>query len=156
MLTIEKKIIFERDFFDLLSKDVIKERIVIVDIETTGLSADYNSVFLIGILYFKLDSYFYKQLLVEKDLDEYELLFSINKLVNNYDLIINYNGNSFDIPFLEKRMKKYGINSHFANISTLDIYKSMKKYKHLLNASNLKLQTIEKIFGYKRIDNSGL
>ncbi len=40
--------------------------------------------------------------------DEEELIEKLNKKINEFDLIVTYNGDNFDFPFVKKRAEKYG------------------------------------------------
>lgn len=122
-----------------------------MDIETTGLSRKKDTIYLVGILYFKkgwyLDQYFLNTLENEKLL----LKEVINRL-NNFKKIITYNGESFDLPFINTRARKYTLEESIDLDKSLDLYRLIKKDKDILNLKNLKLKTIEESLGYFRED----
>ena len=62
-----------------------------LDIETTGLSPDRSIITLVGIL----DSDGYHSFVHGRNLDD------LREAVEKYDLIVTYNGASFDLPFIE-------------------------------------------------------
>lgn len=152
MIQINNKILI-KDTINLISKNIEKNKTIIIDIETTGFSPTYNYIFLIGCIYYCKGNYYIIQWLCEKEEDEYELLFTFNKFIKDFNFIIHYNGNSFDIPFIEKRMKFYNINNNFKRFEQLDLYNVLRPYKELLGLENLKLKTVEKYCKYDREDS---
>ena len=63
-----------------------------LDIETTGLSPDYNIITLVGIL----DSEGYHAFVFDQNLSD------LREALERYDLIVTFNGASFDLPFIER------------------------------------------------------
>lgn len=84
-----------------------------IDIETTGLAADFG--FILGacikpsgskkILEFRIDSYpDYR-----KDLcDDHRLVMDIKEAMSQFDVLIHFNGNDFDMPFIDTRLAIWG------------------------------------------------
>ncbi len=62
-----------------------------LDIETTGLSPDYSIITLVGIL----DREGYHAFVYDRNLSD------LREALERYDLIVTYNGASFDLPFIE-------------------------------------------------------
>jgi uncharacterized protein YprB with RNaseH-like and TPR domain len=123
---------------------------VYIDIETTGLSARFNRIYMVGCLYASTEGFSIRQWMTEKPEDEYELLYSLSSWLKGTKLLVHYNGSSFDIPFLRKRMVSYGIS--FPEVRQLDIMRLLSPYKVAFNFSNMKLKTIEKSLGHDRED----
>ena len=63
-----------------------------LDIETTGLSPDYSIITLVGIL----DREGYHAFVYDRN------LLDLREALEQYDLIVTYNGASFDLPFIER------------------------------------------------------
>ena len=82
-----------------------KEKIIYFDIETTGFSRKYCIVYLIGCMYYSGDKLCYTQWLAENFNDEANVLMAFNKFIKDFDTVIHFNGNSFDIPFVTERGK---------------------------------------------------
>ena len=142
----KKNIDYERYFSN---KDVC-----FVDIETTGLSRNYNPIYLIGVLYYlrnkgvwTITQYFSNNIEEEKD-----VLNEFVKFVSSFDQIITYNGESFDIPFINYRLIHNRIFYEVPRDKSLDIYKIIKNNRYYLSLDNLKLKTIEKYLGIYRED----
>ncbi|WMM23629.1 ribonuclease H-like domain-containing protein [Tissierella sp. MB52-C2] len=129
-------------------------KVCFMDIETTGLNRNNSVIYLIGLLYFNEDikswmliQYFANSL--NKELDV------LNKFIDDlsiFDKIITFNGDSFDIPFIEHRLRKYNINYVFDKEKSFDLYQIIKKNRYYLNLPNLKLKTIERSLGFIRED----
>lgn len=130
----------------------IFEDSVFVDIETNGLSSAVNSIISISVLLKeKTDNIIY-QLFASSEKEEEEILDIFVNLVQNKKFIITYNGKSFDISFLNSKLKKYGKDFSLNTLTSIDLYKDMKSIKEKLNIDNVKLKTVEKYFGITRND----
>lgn len=149
MIVINKS--FNLDTKFLLNKFNSLDDVVLFDIETTGFSPKYNMIYMIGCIYFSNNKVHMIQWLAEKDADEYAVLYEFNKFIRSYTAIISFNGDSFDLPFINKRANFYKINFDHDFISH-DIYKLLKPFKTILGLDNCKLKTVEKYLGIHRID----
>lgn len=125
-----------------------------VDIETTGLSRKYNSIYLVGLLYYndEVNLWVLKQLFAESLNEEKDLLEVLIELVHDTKNIITYNGESFDIPFINARLQHWNINFDISLENSFDLYRVVRSYKYLLNLDNLKLKTLERSLGIYRDD----
>ncbi|WP_180339327.1 ribonuclease H-like domain-containing protein [Peptoniphilus catoniae] len=117
---------------------------IILDIETTGLSRQKDTIIILGLLeiekFAKIKIYFAENLKEEVD-----LLLNLN--VDNRKLI-TYNGNRFDLPFIKNKEQFYSIKT--SSYVSFDLYDYIKKYKYLLNLDSYKQKNIEKFLGYER------
>ncbi len=125
-----------------------------IDIETTGLDKNKQIIYLIGLLSYDdytsnwvLKQYFSNELGSEKTLLE-----TFMKDISLFDNLINYNGDRFDIPFINHRLKVNGIDDFISINNSYDLYKTIKVNKDYLKLENLKLKTVEKSLGYFRED----
>ena len=137
-----------------MSKYFSERNICFLDIETTGLSRKYNEIYLIGIVYYnsKSDYWALKQFFANNLEEEKEILMEFNEMILDFDLIIHYNGSSFDLPFIESRMKYFNMKSNIKEINSFDIYREIRKNQGYLELDNLKLKTVEESLGIYRID----
>ena len=130
-----------------------KERLLFLDIETTGLSAVTSSVFLIGCAYQDKESNVTEiQFFAENPSEEKQLLISFFLFAADYDHFVTYNGNRFDIPFLEKRCRKNSLSYDFSSFSMTDLYKCIKPYGKILKLTDLKQKTVEICMNIQRED----
>ena len=74
------------------------------------------------------------------------------ELIKDFDTVIHFNGNSFDIPFVTERGKKYNLEFDFDNYQSIDIYKPVSKLNHILKMENNKQKSFEKLLGINRSD----
>lgn len=80
-------------------------RILYLDTETTGLSGGVGTLaFLVGVGYFEENRFVVKQWLMRDYPEERYLLASLEELLSGFDLIITFNGKTFDVPLLQSRM----------------------------------------------------
>lgn len=130
-----------------------KEQILFFDIETTGLSADVSSLYLIGCLFYKDNSFTMIQWFANDYQSECCMLTAFFNFLKNYKLLIHYNGTSFDIPYLLKKCEQYHLPYNFSQIKNIDLYKIIYPYKKRLSLPNLKQKTIEQWLGFIRTDS---
>lgn len=131
-----------------------KDNICFIDIETTGLNRNNNMIYLIGVLYLDCttDNWILNQYFAQDMDKEQGILEKFIDDISHFDKIITFNGESFDLPFIEHRLNKYGINYVFDKSKSFDLYQLIKKNRYYLNLPNLKLKTIELSLGYIRED----
>ena len=143
---------FLPDFYPYLSPAYREKKAIYFDIETTGLSAQSSYVYLIGCAYEEEGTYYLSQWLCTEPSEEKELLRIFFEKVQEYDLIVHYNGTVFDLPFLEKKAKRHCISSPLSDLESLDLYSVARNRKSLFSLPNLKLKTMEEFFGFPRAD----
>jgi uncharacterized protein YprB with RNaseH-like and TPR domain len=82
----------------------LDRRAVFIDLETTGLSGGAGTVaFLVGCGYFDLGAFQVRQFLLTSYSAERALLAAAAELFGEADLIVTYNGKTFDVPVMETR-----------------------------------------------------
>ena len=75
-----------------------------IDLETTGLSGGAGTVaFLVGCGYFDLGAFQVRQFLLTSHAGERALLAAVAEFFDEADLIVTYNGKTFDVPVMETR-----------------------------------------------------
>lgn len=135
-----------------------KGDVLLFDIETTGLKKETTQVYLIGCAYYQQDSWMIRQYLAESALDEREILESFFQFASGYSCLVHFNGESFDIPYLDYKQEYYGLNFDFSKFRSVDIYKRAKPLRKLLDRKSLSQKSIEEFLGIDRNDqmNGGL
>jgi uncharacterized protein YprB with RNaseH-like and TPR domain len=79
-------------------------RTIFIDLETTGLSGGAGTVaFLVGCGYFDLGAFQVRQFLLTSFASERALLAAAADFFDGADLIVTYNGKTFDVPMMESR-----------------------------------------------------
>ncbi len=152
-MKIYSKLIKDTKYFNIINFiPFYDDKALYIDIETTGFRRTHDMIYLVGLLYIKNNELTITQFLCEKPEDEYELLFKLNQLISEFKTLVHFNGDSFDIPFIKSRMNLYRMKENLSKLNSFDFYKKLRPFKKLLGTDNLKLKTIEKLCGYKRID----
>ncbi len=77
-----------------------KEKTIFFDIETTGLSSRNAGVYLIGYAVYENEKWQLRQLFAERMSDELKILKAACDLLSSYDAVVTFNGDNFDIPFI--------------------------------------------------------
>lgn len=155
------------------------EDVLFFDIETTGLSARSAGLYLIGVLTYTPEAAGHWTLLqyfCEDVADEPAVLQAFFELLCTKKILISYNGDGFDIPFLRHMVEQYGLrtprphhstaprdrvdcldtdSSAFADTRPLysfDLFKKFRPLKRLLGLPDLKLKSCERFLGIDRED----
>ena len=129
----------------------IKKDECILDIETTGLDPTKDSLVVLGLIYFYKDNFYIDQYFAKNDNEEFKLLKIYKEKIKDKKLI-TYNGDIFDLPFLNIRLINNNLDSVFPD--NKDIYKIIKSKRKLMEFESMKLSNIEKRFGIERNDPS--
>ena len=94
--------------------------------------------------------------MAESDKEEETILRIFSQFLKQYDLLISYNGERFDQPYLEARYEKYGLPSPFSGKISLDLFLTLKPLKTLLKLPAMKQPCLEEFLGIKnRIYDNG-
>lgn len=128
-------------------------RIAYFDIETTGLRAVSHQIYLIGAACRNEDGTFtVVQWFDDTGTDEAKVLLLFREFLKNYDILIDFNGNSFDIPFVRSRAEKYGIHFDWERLKLVDLYREVRHYKSFFKLPDLKQKSLELFLGIFRED----
>jgi uncharacterized protein YprB with RNaseH-like and TPR domain len=86
-------------------KEAVPDRdsIVYLDTETTGMQGAGMVPFLVGLGYFKGDDFHIVQYFIRDFDEEPAMLHALGKMLEEFRLVVTYNGATFDIPLLESR-----------------------------------------------------
>jgi uncharacterized protein YprB with RNaseH-like and TPR domain len=128
------------------------EDILFIDIETTGFSPASSILYMIGCAYWDGATFTCKQFFAEKPEEEPEILKTFLNSVRKYKVLIHFNGNNFDIPYIEQKCEHYGISCSLSKMVGIDLYKRIAPYKNFLKIPNCKQKTIELYLGIDRKD----
>ena len=128
------------------------DEILFIDIETTGLSPKTADLYLIGGSYRQSSTWHLVQFMAESVDHEKEILINFQNLLKDFKYVVHFNGNRFDIPFLQAKFAKYDMNDAFENVESFDLYKKISPYKLQLGLPDCKQKTIELYLGIDRED----
>ena len=123
-----------------------------IDIETTGLSSKTASIYLIGAVFFKDNTWNAIQWFAATPQEETDILHAFFEFASNYSTLIHFNGNQFDLPFIKGRCDILSLDYPLDAFEGIDIYKRVSLCKHFLQLPNCKQISIEKFLHIKRDD----
>ena len=126
--------------------------VLFIDIETTGLRAQENALYLIGCLYYQADTWNLIQWLDTTGLEEKEVLSSFNLFAGSYHVLIHYNGERFDLPFIRARLSHHGLPDITAGMESIDLFTRIKPFRSVLGLTEYKQTTMEELLGIERAD----
>ena len=83
-----------------------RDRAAFVDIETTGLSPDFSDITMVGVLDFQG----YRAFVRDENLEDFR------EAIEEYDLLVTFNGAAFDLPFIEHKLGRM-----FSQVAHIDL-----------------------------------
>lgn len=129
---------------------------VFYDIETTGLGRNSSFLYMIGAVCFENDCWQLYQWLAPDFREEKKLLEIFSEFIKNFTCTIQYNGDSFDQPYVQARCAFHELPDPFEGISSFDLYKALRPLKGFLKLPGLKQEQMEAFLGeQKRIYCNG-
>lgn len=128
------------------------DKLLFIDIETTGFTAKSSSLYLIGAAYFYSGCWHIKQWFAENYNDEQSVLNDFFSFARDYTHLVHFNGNNFDLPYLLQKCEMYKLPHNFDKFEGIDIYKRISPYKSFLHTPNCKQKTLEELLGIDRED----
>jgi len=97
-------------------------RTIFLDLETTGLSGGAGTIaFLVGCGYFDLGAFQVRQFLLASHATERALLAAVAGFFAGADLIVTYNGKTFDLPVMETRWLFHRITPPLEGVPHFDM-----------------------------------
>ena len=130
------------------------KKTLFLDTETTGLAGGTGtSAFLIGIGFFYENKYIVEQYFMRDYNEEASMLQLIAEKAIDYDLIVTFNGRSFDLPLLETRMILNRIEPVFNRLHDVDLLHPARRIWGL-SLENCRLGTLEEeVLGFERTED---
>ena len=121
--------------------------IIYLDLETTGLRN--TPLFLVGLMYSEGEDLVVDQLFARDYTEERAALLFVSRLLDSRGVLVTFNGNTFDLPFLADRMTFHGLPMSMprSHVDLLPVSRSLMKGR----TPNHRLQTLERfVLGRKR------
>ncbi len=125
---------------------------VFFDIETTGFRASSSHLYMIGAAFRSAGSWTVMQWMGERPQEEAGLLRVFAEFLRPYGTIIHFNGARFDLPYMEEKYARYGLESPFASMRSVDIYRDCKCLRPLLGLDHMNQRSLERFLGLHRED----
>jgi uncharacterized protein len=114
------------DLLDSLSGGTIlrshPKRWAFLDTETTGLAGGAGTyAFLIGVGNIDEEGFRVRQFFMRDFADERSLLARLTEHLSQFDVLVTYNGKTYDVPLLETRYRMARARPPFARLAHLDL-----------------------------------
>ncbi len=135
-------------------------RTVFIDLETTGLSGGAGTLaFLVGLGFFDLGAFQVRQFLLTSHAGERALLAAVAECFDDADLIVTYNGKTFDVPVMETRWVFHRMEPALTGIPHFDMLHPARRLWKLRptgapsgDEGGCRLSTLERtLFGFRRV-----
>jgi uncharacterized protein YprB with RNaseH-like and TPR domain len=97
------------------------ERIALVDIETTGLTPGYDQITVIGLA----DRKGARAFVAGRPMPGDEPIDRFPQALKDYDLIVTFNGENFDLPFIDRHFKDSGFRWELPHLDLLILSRSL-------------------------------
>ena len=118
----------------------------VFDIETTGLYPGRDRIISASLI--SPDGSGLKQFFSENSSEELLTISHILSELEDCDAVITYNGQSFDLPFVLARARKYGLADELPLFLNLDIYRILRSYWPLAESMpSLRQKAVEEVLG---------
>jgi uncharacterized protein YprB with RNaseH-like and TPR domain len=136
--------------------DVPPERWAFLDTETTGLAGGSGTVaFLVGVGVISPGGFDLKQYFLREPAEEASMLAALANDLSRFDVLVTYNGKSFDVPLLETRFVMNRRKAPFTRLKHVDLLYGARRLWRL-KLESCRLQELEKrILGHERVGDVG-
>ncbi len=145
---------FRRDSLPAFVQDFLTDDMLLFDIETTGLSPAQDRIYCIGCGTTLGEEIFVELFFAETSEDEADVLSSFFRLLDTHTILITFNGATFDIPFINRRMASYGQERDLLPGARehIDLYREVVKMKDLLALPSYRQKSLQEFLGCERED----
>jgi uncharacterized protein len=127
------------------------ERWAFLDTETTGLAGGSGTyAFLIGVGRITPEGFRVRQFFMREYAEERSILAALDSHLNEFDVLITYNGKSYDQPLLETRYRMTRHKAPFARLGHLDLLHGARRLWKLRLENCRLVQLEEQILGVCR------
>lgn len=128
------------------------EELLFLDIETTGFVASSSNLYLIGCAYYSEGIFHTIQWFAEGYDEEEAVLYAFTNFAKDYKVLIHYNGNHFDVPYLEAKLSALDMSFDFRIFTGIDLFRRLFPYKAFMKLDSLKQKSIESFLQIERDD----
>ena len=101
---------------------LVPERLLFLDTETTGLCGGSGTLaFMVGMARLEQGDLIVQQYLLTRFAGEQAMLSALGASLREGDVLVTYNGKSFDLPLLSTRCRMAGVNDLLGSIPHIDL-----------------------------------
>ena len=129
-----------------------KEKLLFFDIETTGFSPKTSTLYLVGAVFWEDSSWSVIQWMAESNSEEKEVLNAFFTFCQDYSMLVHFNGEGFDIPYLLQKAEQYELKAPISSMKSLDIYRSIRPFGKMLHLTHMNQKSLEAFLGIHRED----
>lgn len=143
------------DLLDAISEGTIPAsdclKWAFLDTETTGLAGGSGTyAFLIGVGHITSDGFRLKQFFMRDLNEEKSLLWSLSEFLSRFEILVTYNGKTYDQPLLETRYRMARQKPPFARMEHFDLlFGARRLYKLRFDSCRL-VELENQMFGIER------
>ncbi len=122
-----------------------------LDTETTGLAGGTGTYcFLIGIGFLEGRDFHLHQFIMRDYAEEPALLDAVAEMLSRFDVLVTYNGKTFDAPLLETRFRMMRRRPAHARLEHLDVLHSARRLFRLRLSSCRLMELEQSVLGFVR------
>lgn len=144
MITVDEAFTPEQFYPGICPPD---RKMLFFDIETTGFSREYHMIYLIGAAAFRNGQWKLCQWFAEEPEEEPDVIRAFLSFSADYDTLIHFNGQRFDLPFTRARAELHQIPWTLEFEDSIDLMDLIKPYKTLCHLENCRQKSIEQLLG---------
>ncbi|MDD7389411.1 MAG: ribonuclease H-like domain-containing protein [Lachnospiraceae bacterium] len=122
-------------------------KMLFFDIETTGFSREHHMIYLIGAAAFRNGQWKLCQWFAQEPQEEPDVIRAFLDFSADYDTLIHFNGQRFDLPFTRARAEFHQIPWTLEFDESIDLMNLIKPYRALCHLDNCRQKSIEKLLG---------
>ena len=127
-----------------------------MDIETTGLDRKRSIIYMIGCSYREQDSLRLIQWFNDDGKSEREILLAFMDLLSRKgNCLTTFNGEAFDLPYLEDHCRMHDLTFDPSRLDSLDYYKLLRPFRSLFSLKKGRQKDWESFLGISREDRLG-
>lgn len=152
MITIQHPVSFSADY--PLKRLGPADNLLFFDIETTGFSPASSNLYLIGCIFYDRSAACWTliQWFADNPEAEPECLEAFFSMTREKTVLVHFNGDTFDLPYLAGRARHYGIPFDLSHTESIDIFRRIRPCRKLLGMDSMKLKAVEQFLGISRED----
>lgn len=129
------------------------EQVLYFDIETTGFRASTSSLYMIGWAVRGADgAWVITQMMAQSRAEEVQLLEQFALVLKDYTTLIEFNGDRFDLPYMNAKYEAYGMENPLRSLTTVDLYREIRPFKKALGLDRLNQKSVERFLDIPRED----
>lgn len=144
MITVDEPFTPEQFYPGICPED---RRMLFFDIETTGFSREFHMIYLIGAAACRNGRWRLLQWFAEAPEEEADIIHAFLEFSRDYDTLIHFNGQRFDLPFTQARAQNLQIPWTLEFDESIDLMNLIKPYRSLCRLENCRQKSVEQLLG---------